>query len=127
MEAAELTGINLKPSMRTSGPSSLQETTDASSRATVGDITVEDPIFSCRDVDVFYGAKHAIKKVGIDVAAAEYRVIDGDVPHGLAHFRRQFHRRVVRHPAAGLQVDSGSFHLRRFHEFTTVVRIVCEG
>ena len=32
MEAAELTGINLKPSMRTSEPGSLQEPTDASSR-----------------------------------------------------------------------------------------------
>jgi phosphate transport system ATP-binding protein len=92
MEAAELTGINLKPSMRTSGPSSLQETTDASSRATVGDITVEDPIFSCRDVDVFYGAKHAIKKVGIDVARKQVLAMIGPSGCGKSTFLRCLNR-----------------------------------
>ena len=56
MEAAQVerAGINLKPSGRTSEPVSLQEPTETS-RATVGNITVDDPIFSCRDVDVYYG------------------------------------------------------------------------
>ena len=34
---------------------------------TIGDVTVPEPVFSCRDVDVFYGDKHAIKKVNIDI------------------------------------------------------------
>ncbi len=36
--------------------------------ATVGNVAVEDPIFSCRDVNVHYGDKHAIRNVGIDIA-----------------------------------------------------------
>ena len=92
MEAAELTGINLKPSMRTSEPSSLQDPTDASSRATVGNITVEDPIFSCRDVDVFYGAKHAIKKVGIDVARKQVLAMIGPSGCGKSTFLRCLNR-----------------------------------
>src|SRR6187401_953948 len=92
MEAAELTGINLKPSMRTSGPSSLQEPTDASSRATVGNITVEDPIFSCRDVDVYYGSKHAIKKVGIDVGRKQVLAMIGPSGCGKSTFLRCLNR-----------------------------------
>ena len=92
MEAAELTGINLKPSMRTSEPSSLQEPTDASSRATVGNITVEDPIFSCRDVDVYYGSKHAIKKVGIDVGRKQVLAMIGPSGCGKSTFLRCLNR-----------------------------------
>ena len=73
----ERAGINLKPGGRTSEPSSLQEPVEAGSRATVGVITVDDPIFSCRDVDVYYGAKHAIKKVGIDVAKKQVLAMIG--------------------------------------------------
>src|SRR6186713_1246433 len=92
MEAAELTGINLKPSMRTSEPGSLQEPTDASSRATVGNITVEDPIFSCRDVDVYYGSKHAIKKVGIDVGRKQVLAMIGPSGCGKSTFLRCLNR-----------------------------------
>jgi len=92
MEAAELTGISLKPSMRTSEPSSLQEPTDASSRATVGNITVEDPIFSCRDVDVYYGSKHAIKKVGIDVGRKQVLAMIGPSGCGKSTFLRCLNR-----------------------------------
>jgi len=91
MEAAELTGINLKPSMRKSGPAALQEPTDAS-RATVGNIAVDDPIFSCRDVDVYYGTKHAIKKVGIDVARKQVLAMIGPSGCGKSTFLRCLNR-----------------------------------
>jgi len=91
MEAAELTGINLKPSMRKSEPASLREPTDAS-RATVGNIAVDDPIFSCRDVDVYYGAKHAIKKVGIDVARKQVLAMIGPSGCGKSTFLRCLNR-----------------------------------
>jgi phosphate transport system ATP-binding protein len=91
MEAAELTGINLKPSMRTSGPPSLQEPVDVS-RATVGNIAVDDPIFSCRDVDVYYGTKHAIKKVGIDVARKQVLAMIGPSGCGKSTFLRCLNR-----------------------------------
>ena len=35
---------------------------------TVGTITVPDPVFKCRDVNVHYGDKHAIKNVSIEIA-----------------------------------------------------------
>jgi hypothetical protein len=35
--------------------------TPVESGKTVGNIAVTDPIFRCREVDVFYGEKHAIK------------------------------------------------------------------
>jgi len=91
MEAAELTGINLKPSMRSSEPPSLQEPVDVS-RATVGNIAVDDPIFSCRNVDVYYGTKHAIKKVGIDVARKQVLAMIGPSGCGKSTFLRCLNR-----------------------------------
>ena len=59
---------------------------------TVGDITVDDPIFSCRDVDVYYGAKHAIKKVGIDVARKQVLAMIGPSGCGKSTFLRCLNR-----------------------------------
>jgi phosphate transport system ATP-binding protein len=93
MEAAQVerAGVNLKPSARTSEPMSLQEPADAS-RATVGVITVDDPIFSCRDVDVYYGSKHAIKKVGIDIARNQVLAMIGPSGCGKSTFLRCLNR-----------------------------------
>ena len=87
----ERAGINLKPSGRTSEPVSLQEPTDAG-RATVGVITVDDPIFSCRNVDVYYGEKHAIKKVGIDIAKNQVLAMIGPSGCGKSTFLRCLNR-----------------------------------
>jgi phosphate transport system ATP-binding protein len=93
MEAAQVerAGINLKPSSRTSEPVSLQDPTD-SNRATVGNIAVDDPIFSCRDVDVYYGAKHAIRKVGIDVGRKQVLAMIGPSGCGKSTFLRCLNR-----------------------------------
>ncbi len=40
-------------------------------RPTVGDITVPDPVMSCRGVNVHYGDKHAIRDVSLDIAHNE--------------------------------------------------------
>jgi phosphate transport system ATP-binding protein len=61
-------------------------------RATVGNIAVDDPIFSCRDVDVYYGAKHAIKKVGIDVARKQVLAMIGPSGCGKSTFLRCLNR-----------------------------------
>jgi phosphate transport system ATP-binding protein len=91
MEAAQVTtGINRKPSGRTSEPVSLQETIEPGK--TVGNIVVDDPIFSCRDVDVYYGAKHAIKKVGIDVAKKQVLAMIGPSGCGKSTFLRCLNR-----------------------------------
>ena len=78
MEAAQVerAGINLKPSGRVRDDSAAESPIEVGK--TVGDITVPDPIFSCRDVDVYYGDKQAIKKLGIDIG--KNQVLPGGVP-----------------------------------------------
>ena len=58
-------GLNLKPSGRTHGSSSsaLEDRSVQATGQTIGQIAVENPVFSCRDVNVYYGQKHALKKV----------------------------------------------------------------
>ncbi len=45
----------------------VADPTDTASAATVGEIHVENPRISIRDVDVYYGEKHALKNVGMDL------------------------------------------------------------
>jgi phosphate transport system ATP-binding protein len=86
----ERAGINLKPSGRMPDDSALQ--TPVESGKTVGNIAVEDPIFRCRDVDVFYGEKHAIKKVGIDIARNQVLAMIGPSGCGKSTFLRCLNR-----------------------------------
>ncbi len=94
MESAAVSpGINLKPSAKVSGRSSddsLQ--TPVETGKTVGDITVPDPIFTARDVDVYYGEKHAIKKVGIDIARNQVLAMIGPSGCGKSTFLRCLNR-----------------------------------
>jgi phosphate transport system ATP-binding protein len=92
MEAAQVerSGLNLKPSARTSEPASLQEAAEPGK--TVGTITVDDPIFSCRDVDVYYGEKQAIKKLSIDVAKKQVLAMIGPSGCGKSTFLRCLNR-----------------------------------
>lgn len=59
---------------------------------TVGDITVPSPVFSCREVDVFYGDKHAIKKVSIDIARKQVLAMIGPSGCGKSTFLRCLNR-----------------------------------
>jgi phosphate transport system ATP-binding protein len=59
---------------------------------TVGSIEVEDPIFRCRDVDVYYGEKHAIKKVGIDIGKNSVLAMIGPSGCGKSTFLRCLNR-----------------------------------
>ena len=93
MEAvqAERAGINLKPSGRVAEGAGAAEAPVEVGK-TVGNIAVEDPIFSCRDVDVYYGAKHAIKKVSIDVAKSQVLAMIGPSGCGKSTFLRCLNR-----------------------------------
>ena len=59
---------------------------------TIGDITVPSPVFSCRDVDVFYGDKHAIKKVNIDIARQQVLAMIGPSGFGKSTLLRCLNR-----------------------------------
>jgi phosphate transport system ATP-binding protein len=82
-------GINLKPSGRVHSPAKLD---GEGSRETVGQITVDDPVFSCRHVDVFYGAKQAIQDVSIDVGRKQVLAMIGPSGCGKSTFLRCLNR-----------------------------------
>jgi len=93
MEAAQVeerAGINLKPSGRQAETTDLQSPIEAGK--TVGNIEVEDPIFRCRDVDVYYGEKHAIKKVGVDIGKNQVLAMIGPSGCGKSTFLRCLNR-----------------------------------
>ena len=81
-------GINLKPSGRTSSTIRLDEV----GGQTVGQATVEDPVFSCRDVSVFYGTKQGIKDVSIDVGRRQVLAMIGPSGCGKSTFLRCLNR-----------------------------------
>jgi phosphate transport system ATP-binding protein len=65
---------------------------DRESRQTVGKTTVENPRMVCRNVDVFYGDKHAIKNVSIDIGRNEVLAMIGPSGCGKSTFIRCLNR-----------------------------------
>ena len=61
-------------------------------RQTVGDIAVEKPRMTCRNVDVYYGSKHAIKNVSLDVGRNEVLAMIGPSGCGKSTFIRCLNR-----------------------------------
>jgi phosphate transport system ATP-binding protein len=84
---------------------------------TVGNISVPDPIFSCRDVDVFYGEKHAIKKVGVDIARNQVLAMIGPSGCGKSTFLRCLNRMNDTIPGArvagSIMLDGKDIHDRK--------------
>lgn len=65
---------------------------DRASTATVGDVTVADPRMTCRNVDVWYGAKQAIKDVSLDIGKNEVVSMIGPSGCGKSTFLRCLNR-----------------------------------
>ena len=61
-------------------------------RETVGEITVADPRMTCRDVNVWYGEKHAIKNVSLDIGRNEVLAMIGPSGCGKSTFIRCLNR-----------------------------------
>jgi phosphate transport system ATP-binding protein len=61
-------------------------------KGTVGDITVPDPKMVCRDVNVFYGEKQAIKNVSLDIGNNEVVAFIGPSGCGKSTFLRCLNR-----------------------------------
>ena len=64
----------------------------AGSPRTIGTVTTDNPVFSCRDVNVHYGDKHAIKHVDIDVGRSEVLAMIGPSGCGKSTFLRCLNR-----------------------------------
>jgi phosphate transport system ATP-binding protein len=86
----ERAGINLKPSGRVADDGASPLPVEIGK--TVGNIEVADPIFRCRDVDVYYGEKHAINKVGIDIGKNSVLAMIGPSGCGKSTFLRCLNR-----------------------------------
>jgi phosphate transport system ATP-binding protein len=82
-------GINLKPSHRQ--PAGLESASQAGS-GTVGTITVDDPIIAARNVNVYYGDKHAIRDVSLDIARNQVIAMIGPSGCGKSTFLRCLNR-----------------------------------
>jgi phosphate transport system ATP-binding protein len=65
---------------------------DREDRATVGEVTVGDPRIRCIDINVYYGDKHAIKDVTLDIANNEVIAMIGPSGCGKSTFLRCLNR-----------------------------------
>ncbi|MCD6534075.1 MAG: phosphate ABC transporter ATP-binding protein [Deltaproteobacteria bacterium] len=65
---------------------------DRNHRKTVGEVFVENPRLTCRDIDVFYGEKQAIKNVSLDIAGNEVIAMIGPSGCGKSTFLRCLNR-----------------------------------
>jgi phosphate transport system ATP-binding protein len=92
-------GINLKPSGRTAAPIGLDELAGP----TVGQATVDDPVFSCHNVSVVYGSKQGIKDVSIDVGRRQVLAMIGPSGCGKSTFLRCLNR--MNDTIAGARVE----------------------
>ncbi len=82
-------GLNLKPSGRVHTSSSLEH---KGGEGTLGQISVTDAVMSCRDVNVFYGNKHALKNVNVDVGRRQVLAMIGPSGCGKSTFLRCLNR-----------------------------------
>jgi phosphate transport system ATP-binding protein len=77
-------GLNLKPSGRMAAPADAGPHPDGA--------LLENPVFSCRDVSVFYGAKQALKEVTLDVGRRQVLAAIGPSGCGKSTFLRCLNR-----------------------------------
>ncbi len=81
-------GLNLKPSGRVA---STNPEARAAGQPEPGAV-VQNPVFVCRDVSVFYGAKQALKNVSVDVAPRQVLAMIGPSGCGKSTFLRCLNR-----------------------------------
>jgi phosphate transport system ATP-binding protein len=88
-------GLNLKPSGRVSSAAAPALEAGALAQPagqTLGQVALENPVFSCRDVSVYYGAKQALKNVSIDVGRRQVLAMIGPSGCGKSTFLRCLNR-----------------------------------
>src|ERR1700761_1992743 len=98
--AGPAAGLNLRPPGRGGTSSRLD---GSGIGQTIGTVTVVDPVFSCRDVNVYYGAKHALKGVSLDVGKKQVLAMIGPSGCGKSTFLRCLNR--MNDTIAGARVE----------------------
>jgi phosphate transport system ATP-binding protein len=82
-------GLNLKPSSRKSGTPTPEPRPGVGAPAPPG---TADAVFSCRDVNVFYGDKQALKNISIDIGRKQVLAMIGPSGCGKSTFLRCLNR-----------------------------------
>ena len=82
----------VRRSLTATGPTAAPPEREESVRKTVGDITAKDPVMVCRNVNVHYGNKHAIRDVSLDIAKNEVISMIGPSGCGKSTFLRCLNR-----------------------------------
>jgi phosphate transport system ATP-binding protein len=99
-------GLNLKPSGRHPAASDATAQADGA--------TVENPVFACRQVNVFYGGKQALKDVSVDVGRRQVLAMIGPSGCGKSTFLRCLNRMNDTIPGArvtgSIQLDGRDIH-----------------
>ncbi|MEZ5541332.1 MAG: phosphate ABC transporter ATP-binding protein PstB [Pseudomonadota bacterium] len=90
MEQDSFTGT--RPAIDLTNLDQIRDREEDQAHETVGDITVADPRFVCRNVDVYYGEKHAIRNVSIDIGKNEVIAMIGPSGCGKSTFLRCLNR-----------------------------------
>lgn len=70
----------------------MQSTNESQSRGTVGDIYVDDPRMTCRNVNVYYGDKQAIFDIDLDIGKNQVISMIGPSGCGKSTFLRCLNR-----------------------------------
>ena len=106
--------LGIKPSARVHIPESLAE---GLAGATAGETTVADPVFSCKDVSVFYGAKQALNGVTVDIGRRQVLACIGPSGCGKSTFLRCLNRMNDTIPGArvtgSITLDGQDIHDRQ--------------
>ena len=90
-ESTDESGIDVKSGARRSrAPEAIDPA--PGEVQTVGKVTVDNPVLSCRNVNVFYGDKHAIRNVSIDIGRGEVLAMIGPSGCGKSTFLRCLNR-----------------------------------
>jgi phosphate transport system ATP-binding protein len=85
-------GVNVKPSGRRAASVDADSLATRGEVRTVGNVTVEHPLFRCEGVNVYYGDKHAIKNVSIDIGRGQVLAMIGPSGCGKSTFLRCLNR-----------------------------------
>lgn len=83
---------NAKSDSARSAAARAGTTVEREQRGTVGEVHVEDPRISCRGVDVYYGDKHAIHDVTLDIGKNAVIAMIGPSGCGKSTFLRCLNR-----------------------------------
>ena len=106
-------GLNLKPSGRVH----VAVAAGAGAGTSPGQAAAENPVFSCRDVNVYYGGKQALKNVTIDVARRQVLAMIGPSGCGKSTFLRCLNRMNDTIPGArvtgSITLDGSDIHDER--------------